>query len=211
MAVRTLNSTWKQFEKLAEKCLQPKTAKPAVKPLRDLVVKVNDSRLVDALFSLLVEPHALADDASLRFSAGDGKDLPEWATDWDAETKALLVNPVGVFRFHQDCLAAPAALRQPTARGNFATYRLHAFMAELGKVPSKLLLFLLILKQVAITKEVNRADKRTEDKDSVGTDDYMNLLWAFKELEIFYNQTTGLSIRTEHNLLWYESEWIAGK
>jgi len=78
-------------------------------------------------------------------------------------------------------------------------------------MPSKLGLFLLILKQVAITKEITRADKRSEEKETSGVDDYMNLLWAFKELETFYNQTTGLSIRTEHHLLWYESEWIAGK
>jgi len=211
MAVRTLNSTWKQFEKLSEKCLQPKTAKAAQKPLQELVDKVNESKLVDALFSLLVEPHDIAEGCSLRFDAGDAKGIPEWETHWNAEAKTLLVNPAGVFRFYQDCLKAPASLNSPASRGNFATYRLQAFMAELGKMPSKLGLFLLILKQVAVTKEITRADKRSEDKEASGVDDYMNLLWAFKELETFYNHTTGLSIRTEHRLLWYESEWIAGK
>ncbi len=84
-------------------------------------------------------------------------------------------------------------------------------MTELGKLPTRLLLFLAVLEGVARYKEVSKADKRPTSPEAPENDEYLNLLWAFKELEIFITETTGTSIRTEFNLLWYEAEWINGK
>jgi hypothetical protein len=37
------------------------------------------------------------------------------------------------------------------------------------------------------------------------------MLWAFKELENFFRSTTGVSLRSEYAILWYESDWFLGK
>ena len=39
----------------------------------------------------------------------------------------------------------------------------------------------------------------------------MSLLWAFKELESFFSELNGLSLRSEYSILWYESDWVMGK
>jgi len=211
MAARTLNTFWKQIEKLAHKILEAKSPKPFLKPLDDLCQKTNESKIVDALASLLVSPYLGMEGVVVRFAMSNGTEYPEWITFFNAEEKVIYVNPVGVFRFRMECQKAIKSLKTASARESFPVYRLQAFLAELHKLPSRLLLFLVILKQVAVCKEVCRAEKRSTGSESPETDEYLNLLWGFKEMENFYSSSTGINLRSEHNILWYESEWIAGK
>jgi len=211
MAVRTLSTSWKQIEKLAHKILEVKSPKPFLKPLDELCQKTNESKIVDALASLLVTPHTGMEGVVVRFAVSNGKEYPNWVTSFNADEKTIYVNPVGVFKYRLECQKALKALKTAAARESFPVYRLQAFLAELFKFPTRLLLFLVILKQVAICKEVCKAEKRSTGSESPETDEYLNLLWGFKEIDNFYSSSTGINLRSEYNILWYESEWIAGK
>ena len=180
--------------------------------LGELARKTNESRIADALASLLVIPYPGMETVQVRFiGSEDGKDFPAWMTLAVPEEKLIKVNAVGVLRVAAECRAAATLLKTPEARESFVKYRKLALMTELGKLPTRLLLFLAVLEGVARYKEVSKADKRPTSPEAPENDEYLNLLWAFKELEIFITETTGTSIRTEFNLLWYEAEWINGK
>ncbi len=214
MAARTLGTTWKQMEKLVAKLFLKKAPKGAVEAVDDLCRKTNESRIVDAMVSLLVTPYGGLEGTRIRFATSNGKAFPDWITDYNAEAKTIEVNSVGIIKFAADCHASVKTLATPAAKESFQGYRLISFMAELGKIPTRLTLFLLILVQVARCKEICKADKRggaAAVADSPETEQYQTLLWAFKELETFYRETTGINLRSEYNILWYESEWIAGK
>lgn len=212
MATRTLNTTWKQFEKLVQKLLATKAPKPVlIKPIDELSQKTNESRITDALATLLVTSYTSMEKVQVRFSMSDGKKFPEWATSYNLEEKILYVNPVGVFQFHDLCEKAVAYIATPEARESFDKYRYHAFLAELRKIDSRHLLFILILQQVAKIKEISRVEKRGGVVEPNENEDYMTLLWALKELETLYSQSSGVNLRAENNVSWFESEWVAGK
>jgi hypothetical protein len=210
MAVRTLNSTWKQLEKLCTGFPGKKGKRAGCAAIDDLIERGNESKIPDALANLLVRTYTGLEKTGLRFVTSHRYDYPEWSTSFDADANTILVNPVGVLRFHQACLEARKTLATPQGRENFQQYRLQAFMRELGRLPSRLTLFLLILYQVGCCKEVSKAEKRSPNPEIPEASRYLTLLWALKELETFIAENTGANLRAEHNLLWYESEWIAG-
>jgi hypothetical protein len=211
MAARTLSTTWKQYEKLADRFFTKKTEKAAQAQINELSQRTNESKIVDALASLLVTSHLGLETVRVRFAISPAKKPLDWKTNYDPEEKVILVNPVGVFQFCRDCEAALQTLKSSKSRENFQRYRYQSFLSELGKLPSRLLLLLLILERVAACKEVSKSDKRSTSGEAPDNEEYLNLLWAFKELESFYAETTGISLRSEFNVLWYESEWVNGK
>lgn len=212
MATRTLSATWKQIEKLVQKYLESKAPKPAlVKPIDDLIQKTNDSRIVDAMATLLVTSYMGMEKVRVQFAVSDGKKFPDWITSFDAEQKIVYVNAVGVFRFHKVCEDAVSFIATPEARESFERYRYHAFLAEIRKLDTRHLLFILVLQEVAKVKEVSRVEKRGGVSEPNENEDYMTLLWALKELETVYSQSSGVNLRAESNMSWFESEWIAGK
>ncbi|MBT7162769.1 MAG: hypothetical protein HN904_08325 [Victivallales bacterium] len=212
MAPRTLASTWRQFEKLAKSYLN--FEQPVVddaEPLRGLAVKVNKSRIVDALATMFVAPYAGLEETKVQFFETGDAVCPEWVADYDEEADRMSVNPVGVVQFSRQCEAAFAALSTPEARRDFETYRLRAYMAELRKLPTRLLLFMLILRKVAEILKITEVEKRGGETEDVNDGGYMNLLWGFKEVERMYREMKGVSLRAEYGLLWYESDWYVGK
>ena len=213
MAARTLNTTWKQLEKLVEKLSPKKSGKGAIEAIDDLSQKTNESKIVDAMASLLVTPYGL-EGVKVRFALSDKGEFPEWLVQFDAEEKVIRVNPVGIVQFSDKCTKMKQLLTTPEAKESFQGYRLFSFMSKLGKIPSRLILFLHVLGQVARCKEICKADKRgggAVAADSSETEQYLVLLWAFKELETFYLESTGMSLRSEYGILWYEAEWVTGK
>lgn len=209
MALRTLNTTWKQLEKLVARHLDKKTDQAAISPINELCKRTNGSRIVEALANLLVRHYTGMEKTGIAFALSERKGFPTWDTRFDAELNLIIVNPIAVFRYQSKCLAAAKALKTKKARENFQVYRLQAFMAELGKLPSRFLLFLLIMDQVGRCKEVSKAEKRTTGEVAENVD-YLNLLWAFKGLETFIGENTGVNLRSEYGIFWYESEWVAG-
>jgi len=212
MAPRTLASTWKQYEKAYrgyERATAPRRTE--IEALNSLGRRVNRSRIVDALATLFVRPHPGMEEAAVRFfTQSDSEEFPPWATRFSPEENAILINPIGVFRFRQACSQAKEILRTPEGREDFAGYRRSAYLAELSKLPAHMVLFLLLLREVANARKISRVEKKGGEIELAEDEDYMNLLWAFKELESFY-ATSGLGIRSEYRILWYESEWIIGK
>jgi hypothetical protein len=212
MAPRTLASTWRQFEKLARSYLTESSPTPKdAGPLQDLTTRVNKSRIVDALATMFLVPHAGVEEASIRFVDTGGETYPDWEVDFDEERQLFRVNPVGVVSFARACDKAFEELSTPEARRDFETYRLKAYMAELRKLPCRLLLFILILRKVAEILKITEVEKRGGETEDIDDGGYMNLLWGFKEVERMYRDMKGVNIRAEYGVLWYESDWYVGK
>jgi hypothetical protein len=213
MAPRTLASTWRQFEQLAKSYLSDGDANAADgKQLRELAEKVNKSRIAEALETMFLVPYAGLEEAKARFLEGAADEpYPDWEIGYDEAANVIEINPVGVVGFVLRCDEAFDRLATPEARRDFATYRLNAYMAELRKLPSRLLLFILVLRKVAEILKVTEVEKRGGETEDVDDGGYMNLLWGFKEVERMYREMKGINIRAEYGLLWYESDWYVGR
>jgi hypothetical protein len=213
MAPRTLASTWRHFERLARAYLrEDKPRKKVVPELDELGRKVNKSRIVDALAMIMVQNHHGLEDVSVQFVAADENgEYPEWESRFDEEERVIVLNPVGIVRFVYECQEAADKLRTPDARESFKTYRLHAYLAELAKLPSQLALYLHLLREVARQLQVTHVERKGGGTEEVDDERYMRLLWAFKEMEHFFADEHGVSLRSEYGILWYESDWIIGK
>ncbi len=210
MARRTLSGTWKSIERLVaqyDKSGDPKK----LELLNELVEKVNVSKIISALTTLFVSPYHGVEDVKLRFAEMIDGAFPEWRVFFDQENKILLLNPFGVFYFIKECEEAVATLNTPEARRSFLHYRNKAYMVELGKLPSYMLLFLLILNEVAAIRDITRVEKRGGDSEVPEGKNYLQLLWAFKELEAFMRQNKGVDLRSEYGIQWLESDWFEGR
>lgn len=212
MAPRTLASSWKQYERIFSRgngagVLSPET----VKALDVLGEKTNGSRITEALASLFVQPYQGMDEANVEFLTTDGGPYPDWPAQFDEERKVIVVNPVGVLRFCRECEEAVEALSTAEARESFPSYRYRAYLAELRKLPTQLLLFLQVLREVARSRKITRIEKKGGEIETADDERYLHLLWAFKELEGFFSESNGVNLRSEHGILWYESDWVIGK
>ena len=213
MAPRTLASTWKQFAKAVERYARAprSTRQKDAGVLSELVRKTNESPLVEALATLFVHPYSGMEQARVRFVEAEEGGFPEWAALFHSDDNTILLNPVGVFRFHDECRAAAGTLATPEARESFSRYRYQAYLSELRKLPGQYILFLLVLQEVANARQVSRVEKKGGEIELAEDERYLNLLWAFKELEAFFLRTNGLNLRGEYAVLWYESDWIVGR
>jgi hypothetical protein len=179
--------------------------------LDDLSRKTNESKIVDALATVFVRPHLGMEEVAVRFATSTPKGFPEWATSFKPDEKCILVSPVGVYRFSQECDKSAVTLRTPQARRNFQSYRFRAYLAEIRKLPPQNLLFLQVLKEVANACQITQAEKKGGGVEEADDQSYMTLLWAFKELETFFAESNGVNLRSEYGIRWYESDWILGK
>ena len=215
MAPRTLSSTWRQLEKLARDitAADPPPVGP-IRALQDLSEKANRSKVVQALQTLFVIDHFGMGDVSVRFVGGREAAESAEATRYDGEGKVILLNPVGVVRFIDQCSGCVEHLKTRDTRESFQRHRLCAYQAELSKLPSQLILFLTLLRQVADVVDVTKSDRRGSAGTLVEPEEdkpYLLLLWAFKQLESVLRDVKGLNLRSEYHILWYESDWVTGR
>lgn len=218
MAARTLSSTWKNFERIitgtGRKSARSKATTPG-EALATLVEKVNDSRVTGALADLFVHPYPDMDEISVGFRAPESLETTDnLPTEFDAESKTIYIDPVGVHQFCLTCRNAADALKTPETRESFLRYRLYAYLSELAKLPPHYMMIVLLLREVANAREITRVVRKGGTVEVIterDERDYMNLLWAFKELETFYQNSNGLSMRAEHGIHWHESDWIVGR
>lgn len=213
MGVRTLASSWRHFEKLLAKTVP--AGDPPPPGVAELVDKVNASRITGALASLFVEPYPDMEEVSVAFAAGDapanGGAVP---TSYCEQSKTIRINPQGVLFFRDDCTKAGDRLKTAETRRSFSDYRYQAYLAEIAKLPTYYLLFLLLLREVATARRITRVVRKggaVEEITDPADLGYMNLLWAFKELESFYRSSKGLNLRAEYGIRWHESDWIVGR
>ncbi len=211
MAPRTLASTWRQLERLAKRYeAAPGSKDKALADLAELCGKINSSRIVGALGTLFVQGYPGLEETVVAFVSRCDGVLPDWVTSYCAEEDVLRVSPVGVLRFNAECSRSVGTLTSPEAREDFCTYRYHAYLAQLSKLPTQHVLFLQLLKEVGNARRITDVERKGGGTDSAEDEQYMTLLWAFNELEKFMSESSGLSLRSEYGISWYESDWFVG-
>ena len=213
MAPRTLASTWKTFEKLTKEYEGASPPKhDEAQALNELAQKTNSSRIVDALASLFVQGYQGLEEVNVQFYASrNGDGFPAWPASYLEHEGQIVLNPLGILRFRKRCHEAVKAIKTPEGRDSFVTYRFQAYLSELRKLPTEHLIFPHLLNQVAKASQITRVEKKGGGIEEVEDEQYMTLLWAFKELDLFFKQSNGRSLRSEYSILWYESDWILGK
>ncbi len=212
MAPRTLASTWKQYEKQVEFYFkQTKPVETVVDSLNSIAQKANSAKIGTAIAKLFLSNYDSFENVGVAFYVHDEdpEDYPIWPTEYDAEAKTILLNPVGIFQFIEDCDAAAQLLQTPQVRRSFLRYRYFAFLTELKKLPSRVMMFLLVLQQVALVDKIADVETKHGIEEADG-EDYLTLLWAFKELESFMMNNNGVDLRSEYKVSWYESDWSIG-
>ena len=212
MAPRTLSSTWKQYEKQVENYLkEKKPLETVVESLNSLAKKANSAKIGNAIAKLFLSGYENFTDVDVAFYVHDDDPdfYPIFPTEYDEETKTILLNPVGIFQFLEDCDAAAQLLQTPQVRRSFLRYRYFAFLTELKKLPSKVMMFLLVIQQVALIDKIADVETKHGIEEADGQD-YLSLLWAFKELEVFLLGSSGVELRSEYKISWYESDWSIG-
>jgi hypothetical protein len=213
-----LTSTLRQLEKAYQRYLEADEDRlEPIQTINQLDQKVNRSRIVDALANLFVKRYEGMEETDVRFltlQEPEEEDFPAWATSYNDGEDTLVVNPVGVFRFCEECGEASAAAvlgEKLRDEANFAHHRYESYLAELSKLPAQMLMLLLVLQEVANTRQITKVEKKSGEIEFPSDEGYLNLLWAFKELEEFYDESSGIDLRAQYSIFWYESDWVEGK
>ncbi len=212
MAAKTLASTWKQYEKQIPNFFDDsKDIEKVINSLNSIAQKANNAKIASAIGKLFFHDYEDFKDKNVQFyfHREEPDDYPHWPTEYDAETETIYINPVGIFQFQEDCSTAAELLTTPRVRKSFLRYRYFAFLTELKKLPSKIIMFLLALQQVALVQKIADVETKHGVEEADG-EDYLTLLWAFKELERFLLHNNGLDLRSEFKISWYESDWSMG-
>jgi hypothetical protein len=209
MGKRTLKSCWKQYEKLSEQYLDmPAKREDLLAKLDDLCFKANSDQIGDALIALFVKP-TTGEEATCSFTVvtEDGN-LPEWQTRYDKETRSIQIHPLAIFQFIRTIQKIEVT---EDMYDDFLKCRFNSFLREMSKLPSIMILFLLILQRVAYMLEIAHLEKRGGVVEIAEGEPYHTMLWAFKELEAFARRTYGINARAHFGISWYESDWITGR
>jgi hypothetical protein len=127
-------------------------------------------------------------------------------TRFDSKAKIIYMDPFKILAFANGI----RTLGDSIVDADFEKYRKNSFLAEIGKLPNKSLLFLLVLQQLAISDGLTHIGlSEIPQDDLTDTAYYQTLLWSFNELEKMLYKLNGINIRTEYNVTWHESEWIS--
>ena len=210
MAKRTLKSCWKQYETLCRRYLdEPDRRDEFYEKLETLTFKANADKIGGALSALFVKP-TVGEDVNCQFSVAleENGELPDWRTRHDVEENVLYVHPLTIAKFIRDINDLEVA---KDSYDDFLRCRHQSFLKEIGKLPSIMILFLLILQRVAFMVEIAHLEKRGGVVEVAEGEPYHTLLWAFKELEAFARRTYGINARAHFGISWYESDWITGR
>jgi hypothetical protein len=210
MAKRTLKSCWKQYEKLSRQYLDtPDRRDEYLAKLEELTFKANADDIGAALAALFIQP-TVGEEVSVQFSVGieDDGELPDWHTKHDPEQNVVYVHPITIVKFLRD--VADMEVTEDMYE-DFLRCRYNSFVKEMGKLPSIMVLFLLILQRVAFMVEIAHLEKRGGVVEVAEGEPYHTMLWAFKELEAFARRTYGINARAHFKISWYEADWITGR
>ena len=211
MAKRTIQSCWKQYEKLARDYLdERRPLETVVEDIETLTHKANNDDVGESLTALFVRPY-LPLDISVKFTAEFDDGVPSWQTRYEKyedKSSCILLHPVSIYRF---CRQAASVEVDGDEYDDFLELRALTFQQEIGKLPSLYILFMMILQRTAFLMEIAHLEKRGGVVEIAEDESYHTLLWAFKEFEAFAKRSWGVEIRAKHNISWYESDWITGR
>lgn len=210
MAKRTLKSCWKQYEKFSRQFLDnPDRRDEYMGKLEELTYKANGDNIGAALAALFIKP-TVGEDLHLKFSVAlepDGE-LPDWHTKHVPEENTVYVHAITIVKFLRDMGEMEVT---EDMYEDFLRCRYNSFVKEMGKLPSIMVLFLLILQRVAFIVEIAHLEKRGGVVEIAEGEPYHTMLWAFKELESFARKTYGINARSHFKISWYEADWITGR
>ncbi|MBQ7649803.1 MAG: hypothetical protein IJS15_02530 [Victivallales bacterium] len=205
--------SWSQIKKLGLAYIKkpsPATAESLDKGL------MRSAEFLETIARFFVRRRQGLEDATVEFRLSDDGIYHGPACDYNPETQVFRINVIEVLKFQEYCQNAPELIKTPEGRGNgnFSIYRLNAYKAELRKLPDYLVFVLLLFQQVAQVLQVTYVEKRrTLPKQEIDKDDldYLNLVWAFLELEHVYRNLKGNDLRSDIKFTWFESEWATEK
>jgi hypothetical protein len=209
MGKRTLASCWRQFETLSEAYqTESKPRGEVVKKLTDLARKANADDIGKALSTLFVRPYiAVPIEVEFTMEMPNGN-TPDWVTRYDEDANKILIHPLAAYvyidRMRQVRL-------EQESQEDLVHWRYVTFLAEIAKLPSIHVLFMIVLQRVAYMLEIAHLEKRGGIIEIAEGETYHTLLWAFKETESFVTRTSGINVRAHYGLSWYESDWITGR
>ncbi len=207
------SASWSQIEKLSLTYLRK--SGPAQAGSLDRCLK-RSGVFAEKVSRFFVQSVPGLEEAQVVFCMSEDGAYPEWACSYDEENHVFRVNSVGVMAFMQSCEKAPELLQTREGRGNgdFSVFRLNAYKAELRKLPSRMMMFLLLFQEmarvlnVAVVEHKRSTARRAMEKTDL---DYINLLWAFRKVEDIYAQLNGSELRSDVKFTWHEAEWTTGK
>lgn len=207
MAKRTFATIWQQLEKMHQNLSDgKKTQTDTNKLVTDLLAKPDVNKIVGELGQLLMLDYENFADVDFQFTLSDGDERYLRPSFFDSKAKIIYVDPLRILDFALQI----RSMGESIVDADFDKYRRNSFVAELGKLPNKSLLFLLILQQVAISDGLTHIGLSEIPQTSLtDTAFYQTLLWSFNELEKKLYSLNGINIRTEYSVTWHESEWVS--
>jgi len=207
MAKRTFATIWQQIEKLYQNYKDGKKTRAEIESsIQELLDKPDVEKITQELGQLLMLDYETFIDIDFKFALV-GDDPRFWRPSFfDSKKKVIILDPIKALEFADLTRDEDQLL---VADADFEKYRKNSLLSEVGKLPDKCLLFLVILQQIAISGGLTHIGLSEIPQDKLtDTAYYQTLLWAFNELEKKLYTLNGINIRTEYNVTWHESEWI---
>jgi hypothetical protein len=207
MAKRTFTTIWQQIEKMHQNISDGKKTQSEVdNVINELLGKPDVIKIITELGQILMLDYESFVDINFQFiSAGDDENYIR-PTYFDSKAKIFYLDPFKALIFADEI----RSMGESIVDADFEKYRRNSFLAELGKLPNKSLLFLLVLQQVAISDGLTHIGLSEISQSSLtDTAFYQTLLWSFNELEKKLYTLNGINIRTEYSVTWHESEWVS--
>ena len=207
MAKRTFATIWQQIEKMHQNLSDGKKTQDEIHILiNELFVKPDVPNIVSELGKILLLDYENFVEIDFQFVIAKEEENFIRPTRFDSKAKILYCDPLMILKFADHIRNMGEAI----VDADFEKYRKNSFLAELGKLPNKSLIFLLVFQQVAISDGLTHIGlSEIPQEELTNTAYYQTMLWAFSELEKKLYTIQGVNIRTEYNVTWHESEWIS--
>jgi hypothetical protein len=207
MAKRTFATIWQQIEKMHQNLSDGKKTQDETNILiNELFKKPDVSNIVSELGQILLLDYENFTEVDFQFIISSEEDNFIRPTRFDSKEKILYCDPLLVLQFADHIRNMGEAI----VDADFEKYRKNSFLAELGKLPNKSIIFLLVFQQVAISDGLTHIGlSEIPQEELTNTAYYQTMLWAFSELEKKLYTIRGVNIRTEYSVTWHESEWIS--
>ena len=207
MAKRTFATIWQQIEKMHQNLTDGKKSQKEVeKTFLELMEKPDVVNIITELGQILMIDFPNFADVELKFRLSSKDENFIRPTYFDSKAKIVYLDPFMILDFAE----TSRNMGDSIIDADFEKYRRNSFVAEVGKLPYKSILFLLVLQQVAISDGLTHIGLSEIPQESLSdTAYYQTMLWSFNELEKMLYRLNGINIRTEYNVTWHESEWIS--
>ncbi|HCE43615.1 MAG TPA: hypothetical protein DET40_08705 [Lentisphaeria bacterium] len=205
----TLPGFWKSIKELAPVYLEkyPKVAKKQKELMEIFLDEVNSSQIPSLVYENFILPYFREKEMKISFAGEEKGVLGKWSVKISSEQNILKIDPIGLYMFADEFAKAAEKAKKAEKDGNFLKLRLFSFHKELLKLPEQYLLFLAVLKEVAIHSQIYAVDSKGAFSNNEAAE-YFSLLWALKQFEDFYLKVQIRNLRSDYGFIWHEGEWI---